>query len=537
MPGLCGFIVRGQDRPQERLQTLLEDLRHHPDHSALPAFSDNKVTAGLVLRKAGQGGAHWEGPTGIQVWIDGEAFDETGLMPGAELAAQLATGTPRPLNGTFAAVIYDPQAEQIRFITDPYGLKYLYVRTTDFPAWSGDQRSFLKMQGPPPVFNAACLREFLEHGHPLGKTTWFNGIELLEPGLLLTHDLKSRKWSRQRYFKLEDQQPGSPIPSWNETVEQLGGLFRKAVSRRCSHGLRSGLTLSGGLDSRAILAALPKSISPVETVTFGKPGCTDEILAKAASAVRDTPHTFVPLGEEGWLEARKTGVELTDGVFNILHLHGLESLPIIEDRMDFCLNGFLGDGILGGRWTAFPDQSAVSNFAARYLNRGRRFVLQSLHYGGTDLIYRLPFMDFTLLQFSLSLPRAWLKNSRVYRAMLLREFPEYFQTIPWEKTGLPVSSAAWREKLAVKMRGLRRRLGIGADGYADYPGWLRRGSAAEFLRSHLEPSDARIHRFFPAGKIAARLRDHSRGKDESEKLGRYLTAEIWLRFLAANNIT
>ena len=216
----------------------------------------------------------------------------------------------------------------------------------------------------------------------------------------------------------------------------------------------------------------------------------------------------------------------------------MESFPTLEARMDICLNGFLGDGLLGGRWTAFPVQNTggpASRFMTRYVDRGRRFILQALHHSGTSLVYRLPFLDTLLMAKTLSLPDAWLRDSRIYRAMLLREFPEFFDSLPWEKTGLPISASRWRERWAVKMRGLRRRLKIGNDGYTDYSQWLREGSAADFLRARLS-SGSRIGRVLAPGELENRMQRHFQGHDESMILGRYLTAEIWLAFIQEQDI-
>jgi hypothetical protein len=130
MPGLCGFVTWGHDKPPARLQALQDDLRHHPAHHALPGFHDRNVAAGLVLRRADAPGIHWQGRNGVQVWVDGEAFDKSGPMPSDALAQDLAAGIPKARNGSFAAVIYDPDAGQLRFVTDPFGSKFLYLRVS-----------------------------------------------------------------------------------------------------------------------------------------------------------------------------------------------------------------------------------------------------------------------------------------------------------------------------------------------------------------------------------------------------------------------
>jgi asparagine synthase (glutamine-hydrolysing) len=538
MPGLCGFAVTpaeaASEPPAERLRRLLENLRQHPRQHVLPAFADERVAAGLVLRREGLAGAHWTGPDGVRVWVDGEAFDDDGLMPPEALAAELARGETRLWNGAFSAVAYDPVNQEIRFVTDPYGLRHLYVRASGDPAWCGDLTGFLAMPGPAVELRAEAVGEFLEHGHLSGDGTWFRDVELLGPGLVLTYRFDTREWSRRRYFELEKQGPGpsSGSPSYAEATRELGRLFRRAVERRSADAAKGGLTLSGGLDSRAVLAALPPRIAAPATLTFGKPGCADEALARAACAVRGARHAFVPLGGDGWLAAREEYVRLTNGQISILHLHGLESLPTLEALMDVCHNGFLGDALLGG---SYLDRG----FLRHYLGRGRRFILQALHYGGTSLAYRLPFMDAELLRYALALPRAWLRDSRIYRAMLLREFPGYFRAIPWENTGLPISASRTRERFTRAWRGVARRVrrafGRAPAGYADYADWLRQDSAQAFLRGRLEAPDALVTRWVPAAEIRARLDRHLRGADESEGLARLLTVEIWLRALRAES--
>jgi asparagine synthase (glutamine-hydrolysing) len=52
--------------------------------------------------------------------------------------------------------------------------------------------------------------------------------------------------------------------------------------------LASGL--SGGLDSRAILAAIPDDYKPLHTFTFGQEGCDDIKIAKRIAISRgNTP--------------------------------------------------------------------------------------------------------------------------------------------------------------------------------------------------------------------------------------------------------
>ncbi len=541
MPGLFGVALSGGRESTLSLASSLEgSLRHHPDHIALPRHADGGFAAGLVLRREGFAGGVWEAPGGMRLWLDGEAFGEAGPLTVEETGERLARGeTPEALDGAFVAVIHEPALHRLRFITDPYGLKYLYLRADAEPAWCGELSGFLRLPGPSPEMNAECLAQILRYGHPLGATTWFRGVEVLGPGVVATFDLRARTWSRRRYFRLEEIRP-LPVSrkDWSRAVADVGALFRRAVERRAAVPGRMGLTLSGGLDSRALLAATASGSSPSSrlpneapaTVTFGIPGCADARLAARAAAVRGASHSFLPLGGEGWLEKRAPLVPLTDGHIGILDLHGMDMLPGIETRMDVCLHGFLGDALLGGSYL----ERGEFSFVDQYLHRGRRFILQALHFAGTRMLYRMPFFDLALANKVLSLPRPWLKHSRLYRAMLMREFPGYFATIPWEKTGLPISASPWREFAHRQAARIRRRLPGAAtgNGYVDYANWLRGASAVEFVRSRLL-GEARLHRFLDRAETETFIREHARGRDHSIALGRRLTIEIWLAHVEA----
>jgi asparagine synthase (glutamine-hydrolysing) len=279
---------------------------------------------------------------------------------------------------------------------------------------------------------------------------------------------------------------------------------------------------------------MPPEGDPVEAISFGTEGCADITLARESCRLRGARHTVVNLGSEGWLEARAEGVWLTDGQFNILHMHEAESSSAIEARMDFCLNGFLGDALLGGSYLDGPGLP----FLERYRHRGRRFILQALHNGGTAAVYRMPFLDLELMR-ALAVPRSWLLHSAIYREMLLQDFPEYFVALPWERTGVPISASPGRERRSLLLRRARRRLGNRSlsPSYAEYGEWLRSGSAADYLRSYLDRPDARLFRYIPQEEVGDALSRHQRGRDESESLGRYLTIELWLARLEAEGLS
>jgi len=213
----------------------------------------------------------------------------------------------------------------------------------------------------------------------------------------------------------------------------------------------------------------------------------------------------------------------------MLHMHGIEQIDSISSWYDVELNGFLGDALLGGSYAR-----AQGGEIAQFLCRGRRMIATALTIGNLAYTTRLPFFDNDLMALTLSIPLALRRNSHIYNQMLLSEFPHYFKTIPWQKTGLPISrtGTAWDAvrfagKCAHKAASLLHL--SGRKNYFDYASWIRSEPAWSHFRSLIGSDTAMLHSYLPKELIINALNYHERGQDCSEILCRYVTAEVWMR--------
>jgi asparagine synthase (glutamine-hydrolysing) len=92
------------------------------------------------------------------------------------------------------------------------------------------------------------------------------------------------------------------------------------VERRCRPGERVGLQLSGGLDSRAILAAMPKTDTPIHALTFGTIGDPEIEIAAQAAKIKSHPPSLLSAGRQ-LLNGRRDLVWQLDGELNVIHAH------------------------------------------------------------------------------------------------------------------------------------------------------------------------------------------------------------------------
>jgi asparagine synthase (glutamine-hydrolysing) len=190
------------------------------------------------------------------------------------------------------------------------------------------------------------LNSFLILGYPLENRTWFKSVSLLPTGSVLTWNLKECRGKCNRYWWWSDIEQNKLSLNEDEIIDGLGYLFKKAVNKRSKGNI--GITLSGGLDSRAILAAIKDPPNDFNAVTFGLRNCEDIRLARHAAKIKGVNHQVFELSESNWLINKFKSVWIVDGHLDISHMHATSNLSEYRGIMEYNLNGYAGDLILGG---------------------------------------------------------------------------------------------------------------------------------------------------------------------------------------------
>ena len=91
----------------------------------------------------------------------------------------------------------------------------------------------------------------------------------------------------RRYWELR---PGTPLATEREALSTIDDALARAVERRTQGRGAMGLSLSGGLDARTILAAIPRNGTTVKCVSLGIPGSIDYRAASKLAALAGAPH-------------------------------------------------------------------------------------------------------------------------------------------------------------------------------------------------------------------------------------------------------
>ena len=401
--------------------------------------------------------------------------------------------------------------------------------------WSSELKGFLGHLDFEPAIDRQSVKDFFSVGYLLENRTWFEGIELVPPASVISFDLRKSHVQNKEYWCWGNIKSIEGPVDEVELVSELSRLFKQSVRKRVKSNEKIGVTLSGGLDSRAILAAVPEYYQSLHLVTFGKEGSDDVEIARKVAKIKGAEHHIFEIDSNTWLVPRISPVWKCEGAFSLLHMHGLEVFDEYRSYADFNLNGFLGDAVLGGSY--ITEYQSVEYMVK---NRGRRFVNQALVVGESWLTQRRPFFDKNLLDVILAIPKHLRRDSYIYNKMLLLAFPQYYTDIPWQKTGCPISCS---EQL-VKLTGLKNRVVNklkrksqrfefrfkNPREFADYPSWMRQEPAKSVFENFLLSKTALYPDYIDRSEIHTCLRDHMAGKGNyHNELCLALTFELWLQ--------
>ena len=491
-------------------------------------FHDKRVCASRVSTRLFEPARQPVRDGDLVLWIDGEILDEGGPAvifdgyrrdPGFSFL--------RNVGGFFVAVLYDAAAGKLHLISDRQGFRHLFwTRHGDSLWWGTELKALFELEGYSPRIDADAVSRYAADGFFPGERSWFSGVELVPGGTVLSWNLASGDMQRRQYWNWSEIGAVDIPRDRRELIEEWGRLFTASVARCCRDG-RVGALLSGGLDSRAIVAAIPATVDPLHVVTFGRPDSPDVRIAATVAAKRGAIHHIQEMSEHNWLPPRFRGIWWSDGQLNLIDLHGVAGYEERRAWFDINLSGFLGDVTMGGSYLRKGDDELTA-----IRERGRRFVGAGLKMHTLYFDNRLPFFNDDLLEFTLAISPALRAKKHIYADMLLHHFPDMFRTIPWQETGVPITWPLPLARISKRARSAIGRITGTLDArrsFASYDQWFRHEPARSLIGDILTAPDALFAELLPRETVVGAWNRLQSGGNLSREVGLYATMEIWLQ--------
>lgn len=194
------------------------------------------------------------------------------------------------LNGSFLIQVYDPGAATLSVINDRFGSLAIYFRQDgDTLQLSTSFKALLDplLRNGTARIDPAVVFEFLHFRRLFGTHTYESSTQYLDSAAILTF---TRGMSAPRVEKYWVPSFVPSILDQKRLAGELAGALRDAMAMHMSDGRRYGLMLSGGLDSRALLAAAP--VTPTCFTTCLTRNNEFEVAGELAAAA-GAEHVFV----------------------------------------------------------------------------------------------------------------------------------------------------------------------------------------------------------------------------------------------------
>jgi hypothetical protein len=239
-----------------------------------------------------------------------------------------------------------------------------------FDVTEGKYSRRLADQSRKKTINPQAAELFLHLGYVPGNLTLFEGVFCLPSRCDISLGPHSWKIKKRHYYR-DIVDPGRYRGVAARELADLGGrLFLGVVARLYQSGTHAVVPLSGGYDSRAILAALLEvtEAKNIQTYTYGTPNTLDYEIGPVIARTVGVKHRRYDLTQFDVTEEKlRRTAELTDGntdLFQPVYLvDAVESLG--TDATIW--SGYTGDGVGGShfrRHSRSDTASAVAEFVA-----------------------------------------------------------------------------------------------------------------------------------------------------------------------------
>ena len=468
MPGIVGLITKlPQADAEQQLLTMVKCIRHEPFYNC-GTWSDPEhgVYVGWVARRGsfadGMPVCNEDGK--LALFFSGEEFPEPALKQELrQNGHQFSEGDasylvhryeaeadfPKGLNGRFHGVVADRRQRTTTLFNDRFGLQRLYFHESqDGFYFAPEAKAILKVRPELRSIDPRGLGEFVTCGCVLENRTLFPRIYLL-PQASAWVFRNGRLTAKNSYFEPKEWEQQETVDS-EQYYNQLRSAFVERLPRYFNGQEEIGMSVTGGLDTRIILAWHKAEPNSLPCYTFGSTyrDHEDVKLGRRIAKICQQPHQVIPAGPEflsRFAHYAERTVFMTDGCVDLSRSPDLYMQEKVREIAPLRIVGTFGSEILlqavmfkaveptAGVFEPLRDQisNGIASFNASRQVHPISFVAfrQSpwYHYGilgleQTQVGIRSPFLDNEVVKTAYRAPGAnALAANQKARARLIRE--------------------------------------------------------------------------------------------------------------------
>jgi asparagine synthase (glutamine-hydrolysing) len=316
MPGITGIISKGLNQENRaELDSMIQCLLHedfyksgalineeaglavgwvsHPGSfsDCMPVWNEDK---NVLLVFTGED--YQDRSTIDRLRSEGHQFDAGNASYLVHLYEELGLKFLDRINGWFSGLIVDLREGRTVLFNDRYGVgRICYHEDEGRFYFSSEAKSLLKVLPHLRSLDLRSLGEVFSCGSVLQNRTLFTGVSLLPAGSGWSFS-RSEPTRKEAYF---EPRSWEEQPALNEAdyYERLKETWKRVLPTYFPEDRSAGLSLTGGVDSRMILAWAPRPPGGLPCYTFSGRyrECNDVKLARRLARLSQQPYQTIPI--------------------------------------------------------------------------------------------------------------------------------------------------------------------------------------------------------------------------------------------------
>ncbi|MCG7851773.1 MAG: asparagine synthase-related protein [Methanosarcinaceae archaeon] len=266
------------------------------------------------------------------------------------------------LNGFFHGLIIDSRDDRVILFNDRFGMQRLYYyEDPERFYFASEAKSILAVRPELRAFDPNGLGEWLSCGAALEHRSLFRGIHVLPAAARWTWH-RDGSLSKRAYFTPEAWE-SRPVLEQEEFYSQLRSTFVKRLPAYLRSGGMIGLSTTGGLDTRMILANLGAEKSRVHCFSFDGPyrENLDVSIGRRVARAQGLPHTTIRITDDFFKQFGQLAEDVvlsTDGNLDMSGAPNIFVNRIAQAISPIRLTGNYGSEVLR-RYHAFHPSNSI----------------------------------------------------------------------------------------------------------------------------------------------------------------------------------
>ena len=370
MPGIIGLIdLSGKTRNREgvphtdTVAAMIDAMRYEPFYTSRQYGNPD---AGVYLGWVGEAGKmESSGPVedkkaGLVLFasryaeiLGPEHSGKNGQgLRILDLYERTGEAFPGRIDRSIAGCLVDERRRRCILFSDRLGMERVFWYEDDEKIlFSSEAKAILAVVPETRKFDPEGLGQFFACGCTLGESSLYRNVRVLPGGSVMTWT-KGRPARISRYFDSSEWEALKPLEE-KSFLEALCGALKSVVGTYTRQPLQTAVSLTGGLDSRMIMACLDAPEGTVPCYSFGsmyRETYDVQVARKVAERCRQ-PHRVLVLGDDflrNFFHSLSRAVFISDGYLGFSGAAELYLNDLARKVAPYRLTGNYGGELLRG---------------------------------------------------------------------------------------------------------------------------------------------------------------------------------------------